>query len=91
MHYLFQFAAFNSPDLNQIPTSSFLGFGNARSLAKLWGIIANGGTYKNKTLMTPDMVRLLGTPVAAGRSLDGIVDVPLGRGVFFLPTPQVDL
>lgn len=82
------FAAFNSPDLNQIPMSSFLGFGNARSLAKLWGIIANGGTYKNKTLMTPDMVRLLGTPVAAGRSLDGIVDVPLGRGVFFLPTPQ---
>lgn len=82
------FAAFNNPDLNQIPLTSFLGFGNARSLAKLWGIIANGGSYNNKTLLTPDMVHLLGTPVVAGRSWDGLLDVSVGRGVFFLPTPQ---
>lgn len=89
-YYVFQFAAFNNPDLNQIPLTSFLGFGNARSLAKLWGIIANGGSYNNKTLLTPDMVRLLGTPVVAGRSWDGLLDVSVGRGVFFLPTPQVN-
>lgn len=82
------FAAFNSPDLNQIPLTSFLGYGNARSLAKLWGIIANGGTYNNKTLLNPEVIRILGTPVVAGESLDGLLNVAVGRGVFFLPTPQ---
>ncbi|XP_061181860.1 BAI1-associated protein 3-like [Saccostrea echinata] len=82
------FAAFNNPDLNQIPLTSFLGFGNSRSLAKLWGILANGGTYNNNTLLNPAMINLLGSPLISGRSKDGVLDTTVGRGVFFLPTPQ---
>ncbi|XP_048763866.2 uncharacterized protein LOC125671923 isoform X2 [Ostrea edulis] len=82
------FSAFNNPDLNQIPLTSFLGFGNSRSLAKLWGIVANGGTYKNKTLLTPAMIDLLETPVTSGRSVDGLFNISVGRGVFFLSIPQ---
>ncbi|XP_062606408.1 beta-lactamase domain-containing protein 2-like [Saccostrea cucullata] len=82
------FAAYNNPDLNQIPFTSFLGFGNSRSLAKLWGILANGGTYKNTTLLNSSMINMLGTPLTSGRSEDGLFDVAVGRGVFFLPTPQ---
>ncbi|XP_062614250.1 beta-lactamase domain-containing protein 2-like [Saccostrea cucullata] len=82
------FAAYNNPDLNQIPFTSFLGFGNSRSLAKLWGILANGGTYKNTTLLNSSTINTLGTPLTSGRSKDGLFDVAVGRGVFFLPTPQ---
>ena len=64
-----------------IPLSSFNGHGTARSLAKLYGILANGGKEKDKVLLSTKMIDLLFSPVVTGISLDMGHNNTLGRGV----------
>lgn len=50
-------------------------------MAKLYGILANGGEDKGKTLMSLETIRTLFSPIISGHTLDlGEYEV-LGRGL----------
>ena len=50
-------------------------------MAKLYGILANGGKEKDKVLLSTKMIDLLFSPVVTGISLDMGHNNTLGRGV----------
>ena len=72
-----------------MPCGSYSGYGTARDLAKLMGILANGGSYNGKSYMSPEIVRLL-TEVLTDRS-DEVLPWPqvYGRGTTPLLSPLV--
>lgn len=74
-----------------IPLSSFNGHGTARSLAKLYGILANGGKEKGKVLLSTKMIDLLFSPVVTGISLDMGHNNTLGRGVITYDNVKGDI
>ena len=49
--------------------SSLTGTGTARGLAKLYGIVANGGTDNQHELLSADMIIELSTPVVSGEDM----------------------
>ena len=49
--------------------SSLTGTGTARGLAKLYGIVANGGTDNQDELLSTDMIKELSTPVVLGEDM----------------------
>ena len=79
----------NNPWVRQVPCGSYSGYGTARDLAKLMGILANGGSHKGRSYMSPETTRLL-TEVLTER-VDDIVAVqfPYGRGTTPFKSPLV--
>ena len=59
----------NNPQNRDITVSSLTGTGTARGLAKLYGIVANGGTENQHELLSADMIRELSTPVVSGEDM----------------------
>ncbi|XP_061182338.1 beta-lactamase domain-containing protein 2-like [Saccostrea echinata] len=76
--------AFNIPEYTKIPQSSLNGYSNARNLAKLYGIIANGGKNDEGTLLSEKIIQVLEEPLTSGVSLDGMTISNFGRGVIAL-------
>ena len=80
----------NNPYVRQVPCGSFSGYGTARDLAKLYGILANGGTYKGKSYLSPETTRLLTEVLADGTEyVMGMKDFPMSRGTSPVKTPLV--
>lgn len=71
----------NDPGRKCLPLSSFNGHGNARSIAKLYSIVANDGSDNGKQLMSQKTVDQLLTMVARGYNLDLNEYNVLGRGL----------
>lgn len=44
------------PELRKLEFPSGNGIGSARAIAKLYGILANGGKLGNKTLLSPEFI-----------------------------------
>ena len=65
------------------------GFGTADSLAKLYGILANGGSYKGKKLMSPETIHRLNEPLVSDVDLILGLNITLGRGVMMFPSLDV--
>ena len=80
--------AFNNPWVRYIPCGSYSGYGTARDLAKLMGILANGGSYNGTSLMSRHTTAMLtdvlteGDEYVMGRNT-------LGRGVTPFKSPLV--
>ncbi|XP_060064309.1 beta-lactamase domain-containing protein 2-like isoform X2 [Ylistrum balloti] len=81
-------AMFRNPEIRQVPLVSTMGHGNARSLAKLYGILANGGQMDGKQMLSQDMINILNKPVVDKLSLDLYRPVTYGLGVIFFGNPQ---
>ena len=79
----------NNPWVRQVPCGSYSGYGTARDLAKLMGILANGGSYNGKNYMSPETIRLL-TEVLTER-VDEIIPMqfPYGPGTTPFKSPLV--
>ena len=61
-----------------------------RDLAKLMGILANGGSYNGKSYMSPETIRLLTEVLTEGAEyVMGMPDLQFGRGVSPFPSPLV--
>ncbi|XP_061169148.1 beta-lactamase domain-containing protein 2-like [Saccostrea echinata] len=73
--------ALNIPEYSKIPQSSVNGYSNARNLAKLYGIIANGGKTDEGILLSKKIIRVLEEPLTSGIGLDGTINPTFGRGV----------
>jgi len=52
---------------HEIPSA--IGFGNAQSISKLIGIIANGGSYENKQLLSKSTINEMAKPLQKGYDL----------------------
>ena len=71
----------NSPLYREIPCGSTHGFGTATSIAKLFGILASGGVYKGKQLLSKNAISRLMEPLSVGFDSVLQMDVTYGRGV----------
>ncbi|XP_069121987.1 beta-lactamase domain-containing protein 2-like [Argopecten irradians] len=83
-------AMFRNPEVRQVPLVSSMGHGNARSLAKLYGILANGGQADGKSMMSQEMIQILNKPVVSKKSLDLHRPSTFGLGVMFTDNQQGD-
>ncbi|CAL1543162.1 unnamed protein product [Lymnaea stagnalis] len=72
---------FNNPELLSVGFPSVMGIGTARSLAKLYDFIANGGSLKGKRLLSPGVVEALVQPLTQGLPNLLILSSPLSRGL----------
>ena len=71
----------------KLPVGSSHGFGTAESVAKLYGILANGGMYNGRQVLTVDTIRALEKTAKSG--LDQMVGIRLQRGMGTWPLPVV--
>ena len=70
--------------------SSVMGTGTARGLAKLYSIIASGGSYKGKQLLSPAVIQQLCTQMTNGTEVIlQLQGVQWGRGVKIMKNPNV--
>jgi hypothetical protein len=60
------------------------GYSNARNVAKLYGIIANGGKTDKGTLLSEKAIKVLEEPLTSGKSLDKVLNEQFGRGVMVM-------
>ncbi len=78
-----QWYIFNDPENRKVECPSATGYGTADALAKVYGIIANGGkTNEGKVLLSEKAIKLIeenGTPVL----IDEILGFPSGLRVGF--------
>ena len=69
----------NKPDWRAIPCGSSHGFGTAESLAKLHGILANGGVFNGKQVLSEKSISALEEPALAG--VDQMMGMIASRGM----------
>lgn len=65
------------------------GYSNARNLAKLYGIVANGGKTKEGVLLSQKAIETLKQPLTSGDSVDKIINLTLGYGVVVMTDERV--
>lgn len=65
------------------------GYSNARNLAKLYGIVANGGKTKEGVLLSQKAIETLKQPLTSGDSLDKIINLTIGYGVVVMTDERV--
>lgn len=65
------------------------GYSNARNLAKLYGIVANGGKTKEGALLSQKAIETLKQPLTSGDSLDKIINLTIGYGVVVMTDERV--
>ena len=82
---------FNNPELREITISSASVTATARGMAKLYGILANGGSLADQKLVSEGVLTKLYTPLVAG--LDAVTqtpDVKYGPGTAVKQNPKVN-
>lgn len=57
----------NNPYIREVTVSSLSGTGTARGLAKMYGILTNGGEHDGYQLLSRDSIDRLSKPVVSGR------------------------
>ena len=69
----------NKPEMRAIPCGSSHGSGTAESLAKLYGILANGGLYNGKQVLSEEAISALEEP--AMTAVDQMFGMKVSRGM----------
>ncbi|XP_033103387.1 uncharacterized protein LOC117106142 [Anneissia japonica] len=70
----------NDPDNRLVEVPSAFGVGTAEGLAKLYGILANGGEVNGKKIMSKRAIEILNTGVSKGFDKTIEIDVEWGPG-----------
>ncbi|WAR31469.1 LACT2-like protein [Mya arenaria] len=80
----------NDPAVREVTVSSCSGTGTARGLAKMYGILTNGGTEDGKTILSPNMMKSLATPLLVGKDVVMLTgeQSQLGRGTLYRKNPK---
>ncbi|KAK3594146.1 hypothetical protein CHS0354_040922 [Potamilus streckersoni] len=60
----------NDPDCAELPVGSSHGFGGADAMAKLCGILANGGEHEGKLLLSRELIRKFEKPIVKGYDIN---------------------
>lgn len=78
-------AAMNRPENRATQIVSFSGIGSATSLAKFYGMLANGGELDGYRYFTAETIALMRAPLASGP--DQILQVPTAFSAGFMKDP----
>ncbi|KAH3797705.1 hypothetical protein DPMN_151292 [Dreissena polymorpha] len=80
----------NNPTVREVTISSASGTGTARGLARLYGIIANGGSVGGDSLLSRDSIKYLSTPIIFGKDTVFITgeETSFGLGTFYRKNPK---
>ena len=79
--FVSQVEILNDPHQMEVGLGSLMGFGAASSLAKMYSILANGGTVGDKTLLAKSLVDSFRIAVTESLPLDiTIPKMPFSRG-----------
>ena len=89
MLMLQSFFARMRPDVTKLWNPSVFGHGNAHALAKLYGILANGGSSNGKRLMSPATVESQLQVIISGKCKILRLDTDFGRGYTIMQSPKV--
>ena len=71
--------AINNPEFRAIPCGSSHGSGTASSVAKLYGILANGGIYDGKQVLSEKAIAALETVAMTNK--DQMIGMKTSRGM----------
>ncbi|XP_050395773.2 beta-lactamase domain-containing protein 2 isoform X1 [Patella vulgata] len=80
----------NNPVIRAVPFTSSNGYSSAKALAKIFGILASGGTYQGKQLLSKDSIEKLNTKMVEGLDNTLLVNMSYGRGFIRLKNSQGD-
>ncbi len=84
---LHSIAAMNTKENRAAKIVSFSGIGSASSLAKFYGVLANGGALEGQRYFSPETISRMTTPLASG--LDRILQIPTAFSAGFMKdSPQ---
>jgi CubicO group peptidase (beta-lactamase class C family) len=78
-------AAINKPEMRALNNVSFSGIGTASSLAKFYGMLANGGEIDGRRFFDAKTISWMMTPLAAG--VDCIFEIPTTFSAGFMNDP----
>ena len=75
----------NRKEGRKLPVGSSHGSGTAESVAKLYGILANGGQYKGKQVLSQEAIKSLERPAVTG--VDQMLGIlkQNGMGTWLMP------
>jgi CubicO group peptidase (beta-lactamase class C family) len=82
---------FERPDVRRAEVAGVGGIFNARSEARFWAMLANGGELDGKRLLSRELVGTLNTPRARSEEPDPVMfgfPLPISIGGFWLGGPQ---
>jgi len=79
---LHSIAAMNTKENRAAKIVSFSGIGSASSLAKFYGVLANGGALEGQRYFSPETISRMTTPLASG--LDRILQIPTAFSAGFM-------
>ena len=85
-----EMSIFNNPELREITISSASVTATARGMAKLYGILGNGGAIQGKQLISEKVLQKLQTPLVSG--FDAVTQTPyvkFGPGTSIKQGPKV--
>ncbi|MGB8342156.1 MAG: serine hydrolase domain-containing protein [Chthoniobacterales bacterium] len=84
-HGLHAVAAMNSPENRSRAIVSFGGIGSAKSLAKFYAVLANGGELGNRRFFRPETITQMTTTLTSG--IDRIFEIPTAFSAGFMRDP----
>ncbi|XP_069112793.1 beta-lactamase domain-containing protein 2-like isoform X2 [Argopecten irradians] len=80
----------NNPYVREVPLGSALGHGTAASLAKLHGILANGGVHQGKRMMSEEAIKRQQVPRSYGKDAVYGMDWTFSLGTMVLASLDDD-
>ena len=85
----------NNPTFRQLESPASHGVGTARNLAKLMGIVGNGGSYEGKQLLSSESISRLRRPLNEEYDVVVMRHISYGPGIVILQvekgTPRVSI
>ena len=74
----------NDPDNRELPVPSTHGHATAASMAKLFGIVGNGGMANGKTLLSQEAINRFTKPLVAGIDVSFGIDAAWSVGTHLI-------
>jgi len=75
----------NNPKFRQSPNGSACGHGTAEAVAKIHGILANGGVHNGKRLLSDKAIKRQQVPLSRGTELVFGMDCMFSLGTMLYP------
>ena len=83
--------AVNDPETRSVTHASTHGHSTAAALAKIYGIVANGGSFKGRKLLSQRTIQDMITPGMQSKDIIFNVNTTYGAGLHIVPNQKVSI